>query len=91
MSLSIYSSTSFNELGKLKKNIYTHTHIYIYIYIYIGFRCFLFLLLIICFFSYIFPMSHLRHLLFLLIIIFLDDKYKPHIAEFIWPILKYVT
>ena len=40
------------------------------------------------FLFYTFPLN--LHLLFLLTIISLDDKYKPCIAEFTWQILKYV-
>ena len=49
---------------------------------------FIFIAYIIYFFSYTFPLN--LHLLFLLTIISLDDKYKPCIAEFTWQILKYV-
>ena len=51
---------------------------------------FIFLAYIIYFFSYTFPLNLLKHLLFLLTIISLDDKYKPYITEFTWQILKYV-
>lgn len=51
---------------------------------------FIYLAYIIYFFSYTFPLNLLKHLLFLLTIISLDDKYKPCITEFTWQILKYV-
>ena len=51
---------------------------------------FIFIAYIIYFFSYTFPLNLLKHLLFLLTIISLDDKYKPRITEFTWQILKYV-